>query len=108
MWPPRARGCWTGCSTGSSGSPAVNGSNSAGTVLQAAASIDAWGSILSQLGGTHVAVGYHLPGTVAIRHDLLHALDPAQRSSDVGAACLDQRRVAGAQHLVGEFHDGAH
>lgn len=43
--------------TGSSGSnPAGSGSNvgGGGTVVQAAASINAWGSILSQLGGTHV------------------------------------------------------
>ncbi len=49
-----------GCSTSSAGdsgsNPPGSGSSggSSGEVVQAAASINAWGSILSQLGGTHV------------------------------------------------------
>ena len=41
----------TGCATTSSPAPSSSGG---GTVITAAASINAWGSILSQLGGTHV------------------------------------------------------
>jgi len=48
----------SGCSTSSGGSSDAGGSGSGpasgGTVVQAAASINAWGSILSQLGGSHV------------------------------------------------------
>jgi zinc/manganese transport system substrate-binding protein len=42
----------TGCSTASSAGASSRGG--AGQVITAAASIDAWGSILSQLGGSHV------------------------------------------------------
>jgi zinc/manganese transport system substrate-binding protein len=44
-------GCATTTSPAQSGGPSGSGS---GTVITAAASINAWGSILSQLGGTHV------------------------------------------------------
>jgi zinc/manganese transport system substrate-binding protein len=43
-----------GCATNAPSTPAVGQSGGAGQVLTVAASINAWGSILSQLGGTHV------------------------------------------------------
>jgi zinc/manganese transport system substrate-binding protein len=43
-----------GCATAAPSTPAVGQSAGAGQVLTVAASINAWGSILSQLGGTHV------------------------------------------------------
>jgi zinc/manganese transport system substrate-binding protein len=43
----------TSCSTSSGGS-AAGGSTGGATVLEVAASINAWGSILTQLGGSHV------------------------------------------------------
>ena len=51
-------GATAGCSTASSGSAtsagAVSGGSGSPRVVQVAASINAWGSILTQLGGTHV------------------------------------------------------
>ncbi len=45
----------SGCGTSSGGAPAAGGgSPGGGAVIEAAASINAWGSILSQLGGSHV------------------------------------------------------
>ena len=47
----------TGCSTSSGGGQpggSPTGSSGSGQVVHVAASIDAWGSILTQLGGTHV------------------------------------------------------
>lgn len=43
-----------GCATAAPSPPAAGQSAGAGQVLTVAASINAWGSILSQLGGTHV------------------------------------------------------
>jgi zinc/manganese transport system substrate-binding protein len=42
------------CSTSKTSNDPPTGSGDGGTVITAAASINAWGSILSQLGGTHV------------------------------------------------------
>jgi zinc/manganese transport system substrate-binding protein len=47
-------GCSTSSSSGASGGGTASGSGGAGTVIPVAASINAWGSILTQLGGTHV------------------------------------------------------
>src|SRR5471030_2622712 len=57
------------------------------------------------LGGlrAHVARGHDTPGTVARWNDLLHARDAPQRALDIGARRLDQKRMARAQYLVGEF-----
>jgi zinc/manganese transport system substrate-binding protein len=42
------------CSTSATSSPGSSSTGGSGTVLNVAASINAWGSILSQLGGAHV------------------------------------------------------
>jgi len=47
-------GCSTSAGGSSGGGGASGGGPGGGTVIQAAASINAWGSILSQLGGSHV------------------------------------------------------
>jgi zinc/manganese transport system substrate-binding protein len=58
----------TGCST-SAGGAKSGGSTSGGSVIEVAASINAWGSILSQLGGSHVKATSIITNPATDPHD---------------------------------------
>jgi zinc/manganese transport system substrate-binding protein len=82
----------TGCAT--TPSPAPSGghpSSGSGTVITAAASINAWGSILSQLGGTHVKASSIISNPDTDPHD--YEPTPADGRTIAGSALFVENGI---------------
>jgi zinc/manganese transport system substrate-binding protein len=77
----------TGCGTSSSASSSTSRDSNGGTVVTVAASINAWGSILTQLGGTHV-------------HETSIITNPDTDPHDYEPRPADARTIADSQLFV--------